>query len=292
MNDPFLQALAVGYALINALNVVFTASLWAKDRNKLFAKLAWMWVFNLACFVAQAVIPQEPIWIGLGTLTCIPTCFLLYQILTEISGERLNWQAIWGTTLTGFGAVFVGWHLGLHFTAYTLPFSAAVAAPGLWLGTRLLFGARASRDASIRSLAALALLMGLHLLDFPFLRLNKAFAPFGFGIALIISSGLAIAAPLTVLDRQRRSAQLRERLVRRAKRRTHRLRDEYLNLTDRELTPRVARLKAQLEKLNQELDAASEHGASKDRLKRTIESAEIEIQRIAAISDQWTSSHG
>lgn len=126
------------------------------------------------------------IWLGTCALIGRPS---RYRLLTCVLGMAV----IWG---------FVAAAMGLPFLARTIPLYAIAAAVMLQAAASLFRLARSLAGVGYRGLGILFGLLGLHYLDYPFLRTVDWFAPIGFSLAATLMLCMGIAMLFITLRRQ------------------------------------------------------------------------------------------
>lgn len=178
--------------------------------------LAWA-----VAFLAQAARmgAQLGVTLGIAGLSVVAdllfagVALLVWLGSRELSGGAGRPRAV--TALLLLAALWSALATDAAFTLRTLPLY--VVAGGLLIdaGRRLHRLGKAQPGVGYGALALLFALLGVHYLDYPFLRQAPWFAPFGFGIAATLMLGIGVVMLVIMQRRQQRQlAELAETLRR------------------------------------------------------------------------------
>jgi len=143
--------------------------------------------------------------------------FVLFTLFIWLGGRTLESRQTRLPLIAGLLVAALLWEtlageIGLPFHLRTLPLYL-VAGIILLLTSRTLFRlARRQPGIGYRGLAAIVGLLGLHYLDYPFLRNVPWFAPIGFGLAAILMLTMGIA--MLIITQRRQQAELRQAMTR------------------------------------------------------------------------------
>ncbi len=192
-----LLVLLAGAALINA---VFAAALWRSTRDRLFRLLFVAWASVILTALVQSALTRSPLAITLGFAFVFVNNAAFAQLLAAVVDVAVPWRRLLVLLGAGvLGSVAAG-AAGAPFLAVALPTTAAVAAPCLVLGVKVIRQRWSTLHAQGRALALSCILFSVHNLDFAFLRPRESLAPVGFTIAFLVIFAMSISAPAALLE--------------------------------------------------------------------------------------------
>lgn len=240
-----LPLLLFTYAGAVAINTLIAAVLWFRNRDTLHWWFFATWIATLLTFICQGALQQYgTVGLTIGMMpSFLITISLVFLILktSEIIDVKVPWISL---SLMYFLSVAVSIYFALNdysFTQSALPFILIGTMPMFWLLTVVLrSGQFSDLSMAVKGLLLSAVAYQIHLLDFPFLRDNPAFAASGFMVAILIVfslSNFAIFAVLqSALDKQHRVASeldcLNGELERRVKERSDELKQSFAKLQE------------------------------------------------------------
>ncbi len=268
---------------------VVSAILWVFQKDTLFRTLSIAWFSGVASIVAQAALPQRPFPIALALLLSFPTYALLGRLLADLAGIPLTNTTLVRCFLIGLGGSLAAAALDQPFWLVSLPSTLSVAFPCFSVGVQI-FGRRQNVGFEIRALGVVFLLIALHLMDYPFLRMNLSFAPFGFGISLIFVAWTAVLAPYAILQKVRDEVLVRERQARVAAEQAVGAMDEFVSLASHEFKTPVTSMLLRLSGIKREIERHSDQNPiPPDRLNRLAEQSMRQMEQLARMVDNLLS---
>jgi len=186
----------------------FTGTMWWSAPSPVSRLSFLIFAGSSAQLVVLAVAGQgHPLVIALATATGVVTLMPILGLLGAITGTDtpyLRWLQIW--TLGIVGCVGL-WAVGMPFEVYAMASTLGIMGMGLWLLWTLRGHVRDMSTAG-RVLWGAALVMCLHALDFPFLRLNDDpnVLLFAFSVAMFNILLAGMSAPSVVAEASTREA--------------------------------------------------------------------------------------
>ena len=235
--DEF-QRLVIIFTVMLVINVVVSAILWSHYRDALHRAQLGLWVGSVVNGTLQGLFGRDP-WMlfafGVGS-------FVNLAMLAELIGRALLLSLRWRVYFMAIGTSLVltalaTW-MGAPFWIRALPVSIGSALPVLDIAFRALRLPRGVVSTSGRVLTVAAAVLGLHMLDYPFLRDDPVYAVNGVMIGMICILAIAVSAPAVVVDRRAAEvARLNEQLERRVNEALAALhaRDEFLTIAAHEV---------------------------------------------------------
>ena len=195
-----LQQLVLIYAGILVINLALSGLLWFRHRNPLHRGLFTFWAAAVIFFFSQGIPTHGDLWLALSGLPAFLFTFSLARLLGRIASSPIRSRLYLLVAALAPVLSTLAWAMGGPFWAMALPPSFAVALPLLDTPLRALLN-RERRPSMIgKATMVSAIAMGLHDLDFAFLRDKPQYAVMGFTIAVLIVFALSISAPATVLE--------------------------------------------------------------------------------------------
>jgi len=195
-----LAALILLFAGLNVVNALVSGLLWFEHRTPLHRSFVLMWCGSVLSLAANALVsgPLMPL------AALLPT-FAMNLSLADIIRRAVGVPPAWRLHLGLFGVSTV---MCIVFILVHAPFWMVSMPVVIALGLPLFhIAARAVRAHGWRKLSLTARLViltataiGLHELDYPFLRPDPSFAPLGFVFALTLAFALSIAVPAMILE--------------------------------------------------------------------------------------------
>jgi signal transduction histidine kinase len=195
-----IQQLVLVYAGTLLINLVLSGLLWFRHRSPLHRQLFLLWAAGVIFFLAQGIPVHTPLGLAMSGVPAFLSSYALAQLLALVAGFTIRKRLYLSVLGLAVLSSFLISKLQAPFWAIALPTSIAVALPALDTPLRALF--RRDWRPTMMGKAALisALALGLHDLDFAFLRDKPQFAVTGFTVALLITFAISICAPATVLE--------------------------------------------------------------------------------------------
>jgi len=195
-----LAELVLLFAGLNVTNALVSGLLWFEHRTPLHRSFALMWFGSVLALAGNVLIPGR----FMIPIVAAPTLFMnlcLTDIIRRAVGARAAWRvylAIFAVAVV-LSVVFEALHA--PFWLVSLPVMVPVGLPLLHVAFRAV-RARGWGGLSMtsRSVLVIAVVIGLHELDYPFLRLDPHFAALGFVFAILIAFALSISVPAVILE--------------------------------------------------------------------------------------------
>ncbi len=215
-----LQTAIVGSLFSSVILAATLGYLWLGDRQQR-ALLFWC-----GAFLAQSVRMGAQLGVTLGHTSLWLAIELLFALVAlgiwlgacELEGRPHRLPVVAGLLASALAWEFVVAGTDAPFYVRTLPLYVVSGAIMLFAATALFHLANRHPAIGYRLLGILLGALGLHYLDYPFLRMLPAFAPFGFGLAsvlmLMLGIGmLIITQRLQAADLANAAQRLREELA-------------------------------------------------------------------------------
>ncbi len=206
VSDPLELDAALLQAVITAALAVLSAFLYQRYRKAWFG---W-WTVTWAAYILRILA------ILLFLLTANRTLLFAHQVLTGWTALALLWSALSfsrGVSLNPRWALMLLLPLGWsYFAIYQLDSFLLAALPmvlflslaSIWTGLVFLDYRRRVGAAGAAVVGIALLLWGLHHLDYPFLRAQGAWAPWGYYLDIIFELSVGTGFLIVVLDDLRR----------------------------------------------------------------------------------------
>lgn len=194
--------LLVLYLVILVINMGVAGVLWRQNRVTQHRDLFLSWAGWAISFFLQGLTGQAgalALTIGFGTslLGNLPAG----NMLAGIADRKLPVRALvigWGASL---GLAAVASILGSPFWLVCLPVALATAAPILYAVQDGLRTSSSTLTPAGKLLYLSATLFAMHQLDFPFTRMQEGLVAFGFTLAVLSTTTIAITAPAVLLEK-------------------------------------------------------------------------------------------
>jgi signal transduction histidine kinase len=196
-----LQQMVLIYGGVLILNLALSALLWRRYRTPLHRDLFIYWTTSVVFFLSQGIPVQGTYLLAVWGLPAFFTSYTLAQLISRLSGLPIPRRLYIALAVAAPFLSAVIHKLGAPFWAVALPPSVAVALPAIATPLRALFQKDAPFTLVGKALLLSVLALGLHDLDYAFLRDKPQFGLLGFTIALLIVFAISITAPGTVLER-------------------------------------------------------------------------------------------
>ena len=197
--DAVLRNLLFLYAGIVVLNVLLSAALWIRDRNRLFRALLVAWTWMVVAFITGGALNAGTLAIITGFVPGFAVNLMFARILGSTTGIEVPLAPYLATLGIAYALTVALDVAGAGFTAVTLPTTIAIALPSLVTAARSLRSRRRLSTSAIVLLGG-CVLFSLHNIDFAFLRNRPEMATVGFTIAMLVVFALSIAAPAVALE--------------------------------------------------------------------------------------------
>ena len=178
--------------------------LWWQDRTQ---RALYYW--SLA-FTAQSLrmgvqlaltLGEARLWFVADALFALVTLLIWIGACAARERPDHRWR-VFGLLVLALAWEPLAMTISLPFAARTLPLYALACAVMLTAGAKLIAQARRCPGVGYRGLGVLFALLGIHYLDYPFLRTAPWFAPFGFALAATLMLGIGICMLLIIQRRQ------------------------------------------------------------------------------------------
>jgi len=195
-----LKSLLLLYAGIILINSGISAVLWYSHRSKLYRALFFAWATTFAGLLIQGAFSRGPLPIVLGfSFAFVHNLAIAYLLsaVVDIDLRAKYLAACMGLAL----AATIGLHFsGASFFWLALPTALGVSLPLLYIGLATLLTQRDSLTISTRGYSLTCLLLFIHYLDYPVLRLQADMAVFGYTVTVLLIFALSIFAPSAILE--------------------------------------------------------------------------------------------
>lgn len=195
-----VENLVVLYAGILFINLAISAVLWIHDKEPLYSSVFFLWLTCIFSLVSQGMLTQNDLMIAIGFTPTFLINISIVHLLSRITHTDLPWKWFYLLIFASYPLAVLFHYLDFNFTVIALPIVLAVAFPALFAGLKILRLKQQEFTISLKALLFLTIILGLHNIDFAFLRQVEIFAPIGFSIVIIIIFGLSIFAPAVVLE--------------------------------------------------------------------------------------------
>lgn len=190
-----LKIILYFYTGVLFLNAAFSALLWLDNRHSLYKYTFFLWVCTFINFFLQGLFDKG----DFATILSFSTYFVVSVLFSKIlsSANKLKFYIIPYSVIMFIGLMAsLLFHLkGLGFTIISLPTAIGVAIPMLHTAYLSIKNYQGEDNFNNIIYSTFLTLNGLHFLDYPFLRMDKDFAIFGFSIALIFLTSFSIFLP-------------------------------------------------------------------------------------------------
>jgi len=188
-----VEHLLLVYAGAMLINVVLALMLWWRHRDPHYRALVWIWAASVVTFVLQGALTQSPLVISLAFASVFFVNTNLAELLSSTVGVHYRSRPFFVVLGVAVVACTAASLAGAPFWMVALPITMADALPLFVTAVRIVRQRRSVRlSIARRSLVIVAVLFGLHNLDFAFLRDREWLAPLGFTIALLFAFALSV----------------------------------------------------------------------------------------------------
>ena len=194
----------------STINLVANVVLYSSTRKPIYLRLGLFWAFLVLNFGVQYLVREaSEFWIiSSFVFVIIPALFLAHASV-EFTGQRFPLK-----TFLAVGAAAILMTVVLDF--FPLPFYARaipiawVSASIMWYGFYVLMIKEGNHSSRLIKLHSLVLLFGgLHMSNFPFLRMDPSAEVYAWPIAYVLGQALATLLPAVTLDYYRRQEESR-----------------------------------------------------------------------------------
>lgn len=196
LDAALLQAaVTVGLAALSAL-------LYRRYRKAYFAwwTVAWtLYVVRVSAIIAFLLTAERALLFGHQVITGWTALALLWSAVVFSRGSRLRAGYLLAALFPPLWAYVAIYHLD-SFLLAALPMVLFLSFATLWSAFVFFDYRRRVRSAGATVLAVAFLLWGLHHLDYPFLRAQGAWAPWGYYLDIVLELAVGAGLLLLVLD--------------------------------------------------------------------------------------------
>jgi signal transduction histidine kinase len=213
-----LTTLFIIYSAVLLTNAVLAGVCLYYYRDPLYRLSLFLWLASLFNSVAQGIFQAPPLSV-LAFSSDFVCAMILVRILASVTGLKVPSPQYIVVMLGGLATSFTVVWFGGAFKWIALPVAIGIALPQIHTALKV-FASRDPRCGGFgRFYAGILAINGLHFLDYPFLRMNEAFAVPGFSMALIILMALSLLLPAFIAKNiaDRHAATLEEQVRERTK---------------------------------------------------------------------------
>lgn len=198
MKPELVTYLIFSYVLLVLVSILVSLLIYWNKPSPETREAPLYWSSIAFGFIAQALAGQHPTWASLSIFASFPTTIAIASMSRRIFGKGLEKSHFLAAALLAGSAWAIAFSLEAEFWVYTLP--AALAVGGLLMANAWL---TFDKSVSSRLFSLVVAFSGLHILDYPFFRLDTEFQGFGFMIANLNGFLMAILTPVITLEKLR-----------------------------------------------------------------------------------------
>ncbi len=201
MQEHLLNYLIASYVLLIGVSVLVSIVMYFGYPSGETREAPLYWTSVLFGFLIQGLLNFSPQAISLAMLSSVPTVMAVASMSRRLFGNGLGHREILSISACSLVAVLILQLISDEFWLYAIPISFAVG--GLFITNAwLCYDSKSSMSSKMLNIVIG--LSGLHILDFPFLRMNETFAIPGFIVAYINGFLMAILVPVVTVESLRR----------------------------------------------------------------------------------------
>jgi signal transduction histidine kinase len=195
-----LTTLLFVYAGLLVINAVFSALSYRYYHDRLYLYSLYLWLGSLGTGILEGLFQGTHLGIILSFSTHFFCSIILVQILAFVTHSSIPLKKYIGWMGACILCTLLASKLGAGFTLMALPTVIGITTPMIHGAIKALLSKQPElQNRGIRAYCALLLINSLHLLDFPFLRLNPDFALIGFTVAVGLLMALSIFLPSFII---------------------------------------------------------------------------------------------
>ena len=204
MHTELLSYLVAVYAFISLGMFLISWFIYRGSKTSLMRYIFLFWAVNLVSLVITGFVARypDPRIIALGALSWPPIYILMFNICREfVPNIRIPF---WSYAVITVGYIVSGILLMLNipFHISTIPGVSSLAAMGSYMVWKY---CRLSKDRKMSNLEKVYIFLMVsflvHMMDWPFLRLNHEAAPFGYTYFIFNIIGFACIMPALALEK-------------------------------------------------------------------------------------------
>ena len=155
---------------------------------------SFFWITTLLYIFFVGILKTNEFQIIISLITGIPSVLLLVHIATKYCNLKVNMRAYILICIAGSMTFLLFHWLSFPFWLKSLPVAITTALPLISEGRKIFIQLRKT-GYLYYALSIFMIILGLHLLDFPFLRLKPEAALWGFTIYFMIIQSLGLIFP-------------------------------------------------------------------------------------------------
>jgi signal transduction histidine kinase len=277
------------YTGLMVISASLAGALWIRHRTALHRALFLVWATGLLGLALQGWLQTFP-WLAFAYAL---SNFLISLSLTDLFRHALFLRAHWRVyRLTAAASVLISLALlagGARFWAVALPMAAGTSLPLMDVLRQSLRLPRGTVSPIGKSMLLSVTVYALHQLDYPFLRTDPRFAPWGFTVGVLAVLAMSITAPAITLERAVAEREQMEGEVRRLNQQLElrieealaavRGRDEFLSIASHELRTPLTSLRLQIR-------MAQQLAGDESRMPERLRVIERQTARLEALVSQ------
>lgn len=194
---PILFKVLFGFVTLNM--IVNFILLWI-HRKRLYKLLSCFWPSVLMTFILQGMAQEDPFLIALAYSATLLPMTIFAMIGLEAVGRKLPIRPFLFIYLLSFPTMYLLYRAGVSFTAYSLPFTLATAAPLIYTCWHVLI-LDWNRSTKLQKLLGFVLfVMPFHCINFSIFRMQVETQLWGWIVAYALYDTLAILLPSIALE--------------------------------------------------------------------------------------------
>ncbi|MGZ3689842.1 MAG: hypothetical protein ACXVBW_16180, partial [Bdellovibrionota bacterium] len=157
------------YTLMQLLNTLISAVLWAQNRSRLYRSLFLIWFFGLVTFFLNAITAGDPFLLALVVFTSFMGMTMECVLIAGVIGFEIPLRIYLVNYAVGIILCLAAHSAGLGFFWYALPVGVCVAWPLFHASFLSIFVHGKNASLVVKMFAFTVFLWGCHFLDFPFM---------------------------------------------------------------------------------------------------------------------------